>query len=111
MADQNQIVIFGEVFERQPQFAQAGHLQEMGVVDDGGDHHTEVVETERLFDEPLFAGEVAPVDFETEGLAQDAQSVAVSVEGAGDGGCDEPFGIMILEGLFDDRFAGAGLAQ
>ena len=111
LANQNQVVIFGEVFQQQPQLAQAGHLQEMGVVDDGGDHEAEVVEAESLFDEPLFAGEIAAVNFETEGLAQDAQGIAVSVQGAGDGGGDEALGIMILERLFDDRFAGAGLAQ
>lgn len=46
LADQNQVVILGEVFEQQPQFAQAGHFHEMGVVDDGSNHHAEMVEAE-----------------------------------------------------------------
>jgi hypothetical protein len=83
----------------------------MGIVDDGGNHDAEVIEAESLFDKALLAGEVTAVNFETEGLAKNAQGVAVSVESAGHGGGDEAFGIMILEGLFDDRFAGSGLAQ
>jgi hypothetical protein len=70
-----------------------------------------VVEAERFLDETFFTGEVAAVNLKAKGLAQDAQGVAVRVEGAGDGGSDESFGIMILERLFDDGFAGAGLAQ
>jgi hypothetical protein len=111
LANQNQVMILGEVFQQQPQFSQAGHVHEMGVVDDGSNHHTEMVEAERFLDETLFTGEIAAIDFKAKGVAKNAQGVAVRVKGAGDGGGDEAFLVMILEGLFDDRFTGAGLAQ
>jgi len=111
LADQNQVVILREVFEQQTQFTQAVHFHEMGVVDNGSNHHTEMVEAERFLDETFFTGEVTAIDFQTKGVAKDAQGVAVRVEGAGDSGGDEAFLVMILERLLDDRFAGAGLAQ
>ena len=98
-------------FQQQPQFTQAVHFHEMGVVNDGGNHDAEMVEAERFLDETFFAGEVTAIDFQAKGVAQDAQGVAIGVESAGHGGGNQAFLIMILEGLFDDRFTRAGLSQ
>jgi len=111
LADENQIVIFGEVFEQKAEFAKAVDVHEVGVVDDGSDHFVEVVETEGFLDEAFFASEVAAVEIDLESLAEDAQGVEVGVKCAVDDGNDEAFGVMVLKGVFDDGFAASGFAQ
>jgi hypothetical protein len=54
---------------------------------------------------------VTAFKFDLEGFAEDAQGVVVGVERAVDDRCDQPFGIVIQQGLFQDAFAGAGFAE
>jgi len=36
LADEDEVVVFGELFEEQPQLAEVGHVHEVGVVEDSG---------------------------------------------------------------------------
>ena len=85
-ADEDEVVVFGEVLEEQPQLAQVGQVHEVGVVEDGGQGLAGVVEAEGLLDEPAFAFEGGAFELDAEGVAEDFDGVGVGVQGAGDGG-------------------------
>lgn len=51
------------------------------------------------------------LELDLESLAEDAQGVVIGVKGAVDDGCDDAFGILVQEGLFQNALAGAGFAQ
>lgn len=110
-SDEHQVVVFGKVFEEEPQAAEVGEVHEVGVVEDGGECFAGVVECEGLFDEFAFAGESGALELDADGVAEDFDGVGVGVEGACDGG-DEVLALgELLEGVFDDGFAGAGEAE
>ena len=50
-ANENEVVVFGEVLEEESQLAEVGQVHEVGVVEDGGQGLTGAVEAEGLFDE------------------------------------------------------------
>ena len=110
-ADEDEVVVFGEVLEEQPQLAEVGHVHEMSVVEDGGQGFAGVVEAEGLFDESAFAFEGGAFEFDTEGVAEDFDGVGVSMKGAPDGGNQVLVFGEALERLLDDGLAGAGDAE
>ena len=83
---EDEVVVFGEVLEEQPQLAQVGQVHQVGVVEDGGQALAGVVEAEGLLDEPAFALEGGAFELDAEGLAEDLDGVGVGVQGAPDGG-------------------------
>jgi len=86
-------------------------FHEMGVVDNGSDHFTQVVEPKGFFDQSLFAFEHVSEELDAEGLAQDTQDIAVGVERSRDDGRDQPFWVMGGEGLPDGGFARSRLPE
>jgi hypothetical protein len=111
LADQNKVMIFGEVFEQETQFTQTVDVHEMGVIDDGGEHFTELIQAKGFLDEAAFTFKVPAVEVDAEGFAEDAQRSEVGMERAGYDGSDQAFGVMLFEGFLDDGFAGAGFTQ
>ena len=110
-ADENEVVVLGEVLEQQPQLAEVGQVHEVGVVEDGGQRLAGVVEAERLLDELAFALEGGALELDAEGIAEDLDGVGVGVQGACDGGDQVLVLGELLEGLLDDALAGAGDAR
>ena len=110
-ADEDEVVVFGEVLEEQPQLAQVGQVHEVGVVEDGGQGLAGVVEAEGLLDEAAFALEGGAFELDAEGVAEDFDGVGVGVQGAGDGGDQVLVFGQALQGLLDDALAGAGHAE
>ena len=110
-ADEDEVVVLGEVLEEQPQLAQVGQVHEVGVVEDGGQALAGVVEAEGLLDEPAFALEGGAFELDAEGVAEDLDGVGVGVQGAGDGGDQVLVFGEALQGLLDDALAGAGDAE
>ena len=110
-ADEDEVVVFGEVLEEQPQLAQVGQVHEVGVVEDGGQALAGVVEAEGLLDEAAFALEGGAFELDAEGVAEDFDGVGVGVQGAGDGGDQVLVFGQALQGLLDDALAGAGDAE
>jgi hypothetical protein len=64
-----------------------------------------------LLDEAAFALEGGAVELDAAGVAQDFNGVGVGVQGSAHGGDQVLVFREALEGLFDDRFAGAGNAK
>jgi len=83
----------------------------MGVIDDGNDGFAFVVEVAGFGDEACFASMVIAVYVDLHGLAKEAQEAGPGVEGAVDDGGDPLFGVVVDDGVFEDGFAGAGLAE
>lgn len=54
---------------------------------------------------------VGTVAFEVKGLAEEAQDVVPTVEGAVDDGDDPVLGVVLEEVVFEDGFSGAGFAE
>ena len=54
---------------------------------------------------------VVAVGLEPEGLAEEPEHVVPGVEGAVDDGGDPLFGVVVCEGVFEDGFPSAGLAE
>ena len=111
LADEDQVVRVREVFAKQTQFAQAFGRHEVGVVDDGDEHFAGAMDFEGFLDQEAFAMVVPAFELDLKGLAKDAQGVVVGVEGAIDDGCDDVFGVVGQERLFEHAFAGAGFAE
>lgn len=70
MADEDEVVVFGEVFEKEAKFTEGFDGDEVGVVDDGDDDFSFGVEVARFCDESGFAFVIGSVAFEVEGLAE-----------------------------------------
>jgi len=110
-ADEDEVVVFGEVFEQQPQPAEIGQIHEMGIVEDGGQRLAGMVEGEGLFDEPAFTSEGGTFELDTEGVAEDFDRVRVGVQCPRDGGDEVLVFRELLHGLLDHAFARAGNAE
>ena len=108
LADQNQVVVLGKIFQQQPQLAKVFHLHQMGVVDDGDQHLAAAIETEGLLDQFAFAFERGAFELDLERFAEDLHRVGVGVQCASDRGDQVFFLRQPLERFFDDRLAGAG---
>ena len=83
----------------------------MGVVDNWREHLAALVLLVGLFDEALFAFEVAAVGFDAKGLTQDAQYRVVGVERAVDDGRQQTLGVVQAQGLLEHALARTGLAD
>jgi hypothetical protein len=105
LCEKDEVVVFREVFEKEPEFSQAVHVHEVGVVNDGDEHFAFMIDFPAGIDEEFFAFCVASVGFYFEGGAEDVECVCVGVECSGDGRSDHAFWIMINYGLLDDAFA------
>src|SRR5271155_89959 len=79
-AEEDEVVIFGEVLEQQSQLAQVGQVHEVGVVEDGGQGLAGVVEAEGLLDQTAFAGKGGAGKLDAESVAQDLDGVGVSMQ-------------------------------
>jgi hypothetical protein len=102
---------FREIFEEQPEFAQAVDVHEVGVINDGDEQATFAMRFPCGFDELLFAAGIAAFGLDPEGLAEDPKGIGVGVQCPGYGRGDDAFGIMLYQGVFDDAFAGSGFAH
>ena len=111
LADEHQVVRAGKVLAEQAEFAQAVGGHEVGVVNDGHEHLAGAMDAEGFLDQQAFAAMVVPLELDLERLAEDAQRVVISVQGAVDDGRDHPFGIVVEQRLFEHAFAGAGFAE
>jgi len=111
LADEDEVVIFWEVFKEKSEFAQGFDFHQMSVINDGDDHFAELIEVEGFFDEAFFAFEGAALEADGKCLTKDSQDVEIGVESAADGGGDKALGVMVFEGLFDGGFSGAGFTQ
>ena len=85
-ADEDEVVVFGEVLEEQAQLAQVGQVHEVGVVEDGGHGFAGVVEAEGLLDESAFTFKRRAFELDAEGVAEDFDGVGVGMKSARDGG-------------------------
>ena len=83
----------------------------MGVIDDGDDVFAFTVKGAGFGDETGFAFVIGAVGIDLHGVAEEAQEVVQGVEGAVDDGGDPLFGVVVDEGVFEDGFASAGLAE
>ena len=79
LRDQDEVVVFGEVFEEESKFAKAVHVHEMSVVDDGHEHLALMVEIPTCFDQEFFTASIASAGFDAKGLSEDVEGVGVSV--------------------------------
>jgi hypothetical protein len=111
LADEDEVVVFGKIFEEEAEFAEGFDGDEMGIVDDWNEELAFGVEVAGFFDEASFAFVVCSVAFEVESLAEEAQDVAPGVEGAVDDGGDPVFLVMVDEVVFENGFSGAGFAD
>ena len=99
-ADQDEVVILGEVLEEEPEPTEVGKVHQMRVVEDRGQRLPGVVEGEGPFAELAFAGEGGAFEFDAEGIAEDLDGVGVGVQGSRDG--DDQ--VLVLGESLDDRF-------
>lgn len=111
LADEDEVVVFGEVFQHESEFMECVNGQEVGVVNDGNDGFAFCVLGAGFGNEAGFAFGVVAVGVELEGLAEEAQEAWPGVKGAVDDGGDPLFGIVADDGVFEDGFSGAGLAE
>ena len=111
LADEDQIMVLGEVLKKQPQLTEGVHLHQMGVVDDGDQGYAVAVVAEGLGDEPLLEGESVALEFGIEGFAQDLDGIGVGMEGAADRGDELTLVLPLLEGFLDDGFASSRIAD
>ena len=111
LADEDEVVVFWEIFEEEAEFAEGFDGDEVGVVYDWNDEFSFGVEVTCFGDEACFAFVIGTVAFKVEGLAKEAQDVAPGVKGSVDDGGDPIFEIMVDEVVFEDGFSGAGFAD
>jgi hypothetical protein len=111
LAQESQAMRTWKVLAKQAQFPQAIGGHEMGVVNNWDQHLASAMHAESLLDQQTFAMVVAALELDLEGFAEDAQGVVISVESTVDHGCDQAFGIVRQERMFEDALAGAGFAQ
>ncbi len=83
----------------------------MGVVDDGDEKFSFLVELARGGDETVFAFVVVAVGFEVEGEAEEAEDVVPTVEGTINDGDDPVSRVVFEEVLFEDGFSGARFTE
>src|SRR5271155_4514411 len=110
-ADEDEVVILGEVLEEEPQLAEVGQVHEMGVVEDGSQAFAGVIEAESLLDEAAFALEGVAFELDAEGITEDLDGVGVGVQGAGDGGDQVLVFGEAMQGLFEDALPGTWNAE
>lgn len=83
----------------------------MGIINDGDEHLAGLMDFEGFLNEEAFAVMVLAIELDFKRMAKDAQDVVIGVECAVEYGCDNSFGIMIDEGVFENGFTGAGMTE
>lgn len=111
LADENEVMGGGKVLEKQAQFAKTIGGHEMGIIDDGHQHFSGLVDFVGLFDQASFAAVIMTLEIDLEGAAEDAQGVVIGMKSSVEQGSDHAFWIMIEQGVFDEAFACARFAQ
>ena len=111
LSDEDEVVAAWKVFAEQTEFTQAFAGHEMGVVDDGHEHLACAVYFVCFLNEEFFTAMVGAGEVDMKGVAEDAQGVVIGVECAVDDGCDEAFGVVFDEGLFEYALAGAWFSK
>jgi hypothetical protein len=61
LGEEDEVVVFREVLEEEPEFAEALDFHEVGVINDGGEHFALLIDLPGGFDEEPFAGGI-PAD-------------------------------------------------
>ncbi len=102
LCDEDEVVVFGKVFEEQSESAQGIGFHEVGVIDDGDEHFAAVVDAVGFFDEALFAGVTFAVGIDLKRLAQNSDGAEVGVQGAVDDGGNHLFCVMPAHGLLEN---------
>lgn len=85
----------GEIFEQEAEFSQTFPRHEMGVINDGDEHLSGLMDLEGLLNEEAFAVMILSVELDLKGLAKDAQDVVIGVEGSIEHWSDNALGIMV----------------
>jgi len=111
LSNEDDVVVFWEIFEEKAEFSQANNRHQMGIVNNGNEHFSEVIESESFLDEAFFTSVIAAVKVDLKGLAKNAQGIGVGMESAGDGRRNQSLGIVIFEGFLNGGFTGAGFAH
>ncbi len=83
LADEDEVVVFGEVLEHEAQFVEGINGQEVGVVDDRDDGSASGVLGAGFGDEAVFALGVDAEGVELKGLAEEAQEGWTRCGGSG----------------------------
>lgn len=97
--------------EEEAKPAQTIARHEVGVVDNRDEELARTMDLKSLLDQEPLARVVVTLELDLKGLAEDAQGVVVGVEGAVDDGSDHALGVMVEEGLLEDRFPRARFAE
>jgi hypothetical protein len=111
LGEEDEVVVFREVLEKEAQLPETLDIHEMGVVNDGGEHLTLLIDLPGGFDEEFLAGGIPAEGLDLESLAEDMQGIGVSVQGAGNGRCDHALGVMRDQRVLDNAFTGARFAH
>jgi hypothetical protein len=111
LADQDEVMVLGEVLEEQAELSEALDIHEMSVVNDRRDHLAQMVQSESLLDQALFAAEGAALEIDAEGGGEDFNGVEIGVKSSRYGWRDKPFLIEGFERFLQDGLAGAGFAE
>ncbi len=111
LCDEDEVVVFWEVFKKETEFAKDFDGEEVGVVYDGDDVFAFDIECASFSNDAGLAFVIVAVGFEFEGLAEEAQDVVPAVERAVDDRSDPVFGIVGDDVAFEDGLSGAGFSQ
>ena len=111
LAEEDEVVVFGELVEHESEFAEDVEVHEVGFVDDGDEGFAVPVADESGLDEPFFAADMDAVEIDMKGGAEDFEGVGVGVHGAIDGDDDHSFIGFLSNGFLDDGLAGARLSH
>lgn len=111
LADEDEVVVFGEVFEKEADFFEDVGGDEVGVVDDEDEALAALVELAGFGEDVFFDGGVESFAFELKSLGEEAEEAVPTEDGPVDD--DGVPGLLgeLEEGLFEDGFAGAGFSD
>ena len=107
LTHQDQVVIFGELFKQQAQFAQGLHLHQMGVVNDDDEGSAGTVQGVSFSNEPFLTGKGIALVFGFKSVAQHFHRIKVGVQGAADVDHQGCFFRLLVDAGPDHGFAGA----
>jgi hypothetical protein len=68
LCDEDEVVVLGEVLEEQTKAPEIAHVEEVGVVDDGREHLSGVIDAIGFLDEALLAAVVAAFEVDLKSL-------------------------------------------
>jgi len=111
LSDEDEVVVFGEVFEEEAEFTEGFDGDEVGIVYNWYEEFSFGVEVAGFGDESGFAFVIGAVVVEVEGLAEETEDVVPGVKGAVDDGGDPVLLVMMKEVVFEDGFSGAGFSE